>query len=81
MMRPSACLINIGEMYSVGIFPEEDQVVVAKGVQTPRPAYQPIAAEVIMVTTPGVSMADLESCTYWRRRHPLYPFEMDTTYE
>jgi len=72
---------SIGEMYSVGIFPEEYHVVVAKGVQSPRPAYQPIAAEVIMVNTPGVSTADLESFPYTRRRHPLYPFEMDATYE
>jgi microcystin degradation protein MlrC len=72
---------SIGEMYSVGIFPEEYQVVVAKGVQSPRPAYQPIAAEVIMVNTPGVSTADLDSFTYTRRRHPLYPFERDAAYE
>ena len=72
---------SIGEMYSVGIFPEEYQVVVAKGVHSPRAPYQPIAAEVLMVNTPGVTTADLSFFDYQRRRRPLYPFEMDATYD
>jgi microcystin degradation protein MlrC len=30
---------------------------------------------VILVNTPGVTTADLETFTYERRRIPLYPFE------
>ncbi len=63
------------QMYSMGIRPEEYRVVVAKGVSSPRPAYQPIAAEIILVNTPGVTTADLDTFTYERRRVPLYPFE------
>lgn len=63
------------QMYHIGIWPEKYSVVVAKGVVSPRPAYQPIAAEVILVNTPGVTTADLETFTYERRRIPLYPFE------
>ena len=63
------------QMYSLGIFPETYQIVVAKGVVSPRPAYQPIAGEVILVNTPGVTTADLSYFTYHRRRKPLYPFE------
>ena len=33
----------------------DPQVVVAKGVVSPRPAYSPIAAEIILVNTPGVT--------------------------
>lgn len=73
--------VSIGEMYSVGIFPEEYQVVVAKGVHSPRAPYQPIAAEVIMVNTPGVTTADLSFFDYRHRRCPLYPFEVNATYE
>jgi microcystin degradation protein MlrC len=62
-------------MYSIGIRPEDYRVVVAKGVSSPRPAYQPIAAEIILVNTPGVTTADLSTFTYHRRRVPLYPFE------
>jgi microcystin degradation protein MlrC len=68
------------QMYSTGIHPETYRIVVAKGVVSPRPAYQPIAGEVILVNTPGVASADLSTFTYHRRRTPLYPFERDATY-
>lgn len=68
------------QMYHIGIWPEEYRVVVAKGVVSPRPAYQPIAAEIILVNTPGVTTADLSFFDYKRRRRPLYPFEPDVTY-
>jgi microcystin degradation protein MlrC len=54
--------------------------VVAKGVVSPRPAYASIAAEMILVDTPGVTSADLSSFPYRRRRRPLYPFERDARY-
>ncbi|MCH8235988.1 MAG: M81 family metallopeptidase [Chloroflexi bacterium] len=69
------------QMYHIGIWPEKYRVVVAKGVVSPRPAYQPIAAEVILVNTPGVTTADLDTFTYHHRRVPLYPFEEEATYE
>ncbi len=68
------------QMYSVGIWPERYRVVVAKGVVSPRPAYQPIASRIILVNTPGVTTADMTTFTYHRRREPLYPFEMDAEY-
>lgn len=70
----------IAQMYSLGIRPEEYRVVVAKGVQSPRPAYEPIAAEILLVNTPGAAAADLSTFTYHPRRRPLYPFERDATY-
>jgi microcystin degradation protein MlrC len=68
------------QYYSVGVRPEDFKVVVAKGVVSPRPAYQPIAAEMLMVNTRGAASADLSSFEYRRRRRPLYPFELDATY-
>jgi microcystin degradation protein MlrC len=72
---------SIQQMYSVGVRPESFQVVVAKGVVSPRPAYAPIAAEIVLVNTPGVTTSDLSQFNYTRRRRPLYPFETDATYE
>ncbi len=72
--------VSIEQMYSLGIRPEDFQVVVAKGVQSPRPAYEPIAAEILLVNTPGAAAADLSTFTYQHRRVPLYPFEPDATY-
>ena len=56
------------------------QAVVAKGVVSPRPAYAPIAAEIILVDTPGVTSADLSRFPYRQSRRPLYPFERDARY-
>ena len=72
---------SIQQMYTLGIRPEKQQVVVAKGVHSPRPAYAPIAAELIMVDTPGITAANLQRFAYRQRRRPLYPFEPDTAYE
>ena len=63
------------QMYSMGIRPENYRIVVAKGVSSPRPAYQPIAAEIIIVNSPGVTSADLDTFEFKSRRVPLYPFE------
>jgi microcystin degradation protein MlrC len=68
------------QFYSIGIRPEEYQVVVAKGVVSPRPAFQPIAGEIILTNTPGVTTADLSTFTYRNRRRPLYPFEKETKF-
>ena len=63
------------QMYSMGINPEDYKIVIAKGVSSPRPAYQPIAAEIIIVNSPGVTSADLDTFDFKHRRTPLYPFE------
>lgn len=68
------------QMYQIGIWPENYRIVVAKGVVSPRPAYQPIAAKIILVNTPGVTTADLSFFDYKRRRRPMYPFETDVIY-
>ncbi len=71
---------SIQQMYSVGVRPETMRVVAAKGVVSPRPAYEPIAAKIVLVNTPGVTTSDLSRFTYHRRRRPLYPFEPDAEY-
>ena len=63
------------QMYTVGVYPEKYRVVVAKGVVSPRPAYQSIAKEVILVNSPGVTTSDLSFFEYRRRRPNLFPFE------
>jgi microcystin degradation protein MlrC len=71
---------SIQQMYCVGVRPETCQVVVAKGGVSPRPAYAPIAAEIVLVNTPGVTSSELGQFEYARRRRPLYPFEADASY-
>ncbi|HLZ10523.1 MAG TPA: MlrC C-terminal domain-containing protein, partial [Chloroflexota bacterium] len=72
--------LSIQQMYSLGIRPEDKQVVVAKGVVSPRPAYEPIAKQIILVNTPGLTTADLTFFNYQHRRRPLYPLEPEAVY-
>ncbi|HJM53202.1 MAG TPA: M81 family metallopeptidase [Dehalococcoidia bacterium] len=72
--------VSIEQYYSVGVRPEEFEIVVAKGVISPRPAYEPIAAELILVNSPGATSANLNTFDYAHRRTPLYPFEETATY-
>lgn len=71
---------SLEQMYSLGIRPESMRVVVAKGVVSPRAAYERIAAEIVLANTPGVTTADLSFFTYHRRRRPLFPFEAEAAY-
>lgn len=68
------------QMYSIGIFPERYRIVIAKGVVSPRAAYEPIAREIILADTPGVSSADMSTFNFQNRRRPLYPFEEEAEY-
>jgi microcystin degradation protein MlrC len=68
------------ELTSVGLDPEKLQIIVAKGVQSPRGAYEPIAAEMIQLNTPGCTSADLSALAYRHRRRPMFPFEPAASY-
>jgi microcystin degradation protein MlrC len=71
---------SLQQLYTVGIRPEAMRAVVAKGVVAPRAAYEPIAAEIVLVDTPGVTAADFTQFHFEHRRRPLYPFEVDAQY-
>jgi microcystin degradation protein MlrC len=68
------------QFYSLGYRPEEFDIVVAKGVVSPRPAYQPIAHEMVTVNTPGATSADMSTFEYKRVRESLYPLDVNATY-
>lgn len=62
----------------VGIEPRGLEIIAAKGVHSPRPAFEPIASALIWANTPGATGADLTSFTYGHRRTPMYPYEPHT---
>lgn len=72
--------VTRSQMYHIGIFPEEYRIVIGKGVQSPRPAYQPIAGQYIYANTPGVTSADMSTFKFKRLRKPFYPFQEDAEY-
>lgn len=64
----------------VGVEPTGVAAIVAKGVNSPKAGFGPICSEHVMVDTPGVTRLSVERFDYHHRRHPLYPYEPDTTY-
>ncbi len=68
------------ELVSVGLDPLTQPVIVAKGVQSPRGTYEPIAAEMIQLNTPGCTSADINALEYKYRPRPMFPYERDTQY-
>jgi microcystin degradation protein MlrC len=69
------------ELTSAGLDPLQLQIIVAKGVHSPRGAYEPIAAEMIQLNTGGCTTADLSTLTYRCRPRPMFPFEPDASYD
>lgn len=72
--------VSLQQMRAVGLEPTTQRIIVAKGVNSPRAAFEPIAAELLFVGTPGVTSADLSKFTYQNRRRPLFPCEPEATY-
>ncbi|TLP79874.1 M81 family metallopeptidase [Nesterenkonia sphaerica] len=67
--------VSLQQLRAVGLDPMRQRAIVAKGANSPRAAFEPIAAEMIYVASPGVTSADLSTFTYRHRRQPMFPFE------
>lgn len=46
---------SLHQLISVGIYPQRQKILVAKGTIAPRAAYEPIAAEIVYVDSPGAT--------------------------
>lgn len=66
---------SLQQLHSLGLDPARYHIVVAKGVNSPRAAYKPIASRMLVVDTDGVTAMGLRRFTYNHRRQPLYPLE------
>src|SRR5882724_13106793 len=72
--------MSLEQLLSLGIHPERKRILIVKGVVAPRAAYEPIAGEIVLVDTPGVTADDPGAFEYRNRRRPLYPLELDAEY-
>ena len=63
--------------YSLGLNPINYPIIIAKGVMSPRPAFEPIASKIIILDSPGVTAANLKNFSFSKRRKPMFPFEKD----
>lgn len=68
------------ELVSAGLDPLTQPIIVAKGVHSPRAAYEPIAAEMVWLNTPGCTSADISALDYAYRSRPMFPYERDADY-
>lgn len=67
--------MSLEQVISLGIHPERKDLLIVKGVVAPRAAYEPIAGEILLVDTAGVTSDNPASFVYRNRRRPLYPLE------
>jgi microcystin degradation protein MlrC len=72
---------SLRQLTAFGLDPLAFRVLVAKGVNAPLAAYQPVCPTILRVNTRGVTMADVTQLPYHHRRRPMYPFEVHTTWK
>jgi microcystin degradation protein MlrC len=66
---------SLRQLTAFNIDPAAFHLLVAKGVNAPVAAYQPVCRQLIRVNTPGCTTADLNMLEYKFRRRPMFPFE------
>jgi len=66
---------NLQQLRALGIEPTRLRIVVVKAAIAYRAAYEPIAAKIIEVDTPGLSTADVRRLHYTRLERPMYPLD------
>jgi microcystin degradation protein MlrC len=67
--------MDLGQLRSQGIVPEEKAVIAVKAAVAHRRAYDPIAAGSTIVATPGVCTSRLTTLPYRRLRRPIHPLD------
>ncbi len=66
---------DLAQLRSQGIEPETKKIIVVKSPVAFRGAYEPIAAEILEVDTPGICAASLHHFTYRKLRRPIFPLD------
>jgi microcystin degradation protein MlrC len=63
---------SLHQLISLGIYPERMRILTVKGTIAPRAAYEPVAAEIIPVDTPGPTTVNPVRFRYTRVRGKLW---------
>jgi len=66
---------------SAGINLDEKRIVVVKSNQAHRASFQPIAAAIIDLDTPGASTPNYARLPYRHLRRPMYPLDLEMQWE
>jgi microcystin degradation protein MlrC len=63
---------SIHQLVSLGIYPERQKILVAKGTIAPRAAYEPVAAKIIVVDSPGSTAVNPARFTFRNVQQTLW---------
>ncbi len=76
-----SCFTIDPEIYrAVGLEPTEAQIVIVKSAGQFRSGYSDLAAEIILLDSPGMSSDRLDIYTFHHVPRPLYPLDRETTF-
>lgn len=71
---------SLQQLISCDLDPSKFHILVAKGVNAPVAAYQPVCKHLIRVNSPGCTTADMTILNFQHRRRPMFPFESETSW-
>ena len=63
---------SLQQIVSLGIYPERQRILVAKGTIAPRAAYEPVSAKIIAVDSPGATAVNPARFTFRHVREKLW---------
>jgi microcystin degradation protein MlrC len=63
---------SIHQIVSLGIYPERQKILVAKGTVAPRAGYEPVSAKIIVVDSPGSTAVNPARFTFKNLRGKLW---------
>lgn len=63
---------SIHQLVSCGIYPERQNILVAKGTIAPRAAYEPVVKRIVLVDSPGATAVNPARFQYRRARAGLF---------
>ncbi len=67
---------SIHQITCVGIVPEQESILVAKGTVAPRAAYEPVCAQIVQVDTPGATQVSRPPGDYRFARKSFYEWSV-----
>ncbi|MCC6453532.1 MAG: M81 family metallopeptidase [Caldilineaceae bacterium] len=67
--------MSIHQLTSVGIVPQQQKILVAKGTVAPRAAYEPVSADIILVDSGGACDMNRDPSEFKRARKDFYEWQ------
>ena len=65
---------SLHQLIGCGIYPDRQRILAVKGTIAPRAAYEPVAARIVLVDTPGITSVNPSRFTFHRAPPGLWGF-------